>query len=437
MSVERARVEGENVILVKIHDPDMTFPELYDKGDWVDLRSAECVDMKAGEYRLISLGVSMKLPEGYEAHLAVRSSTFKKFKIIQTNGVGIIDNSYCGDDDIWKLPVYAVADTRIPFNERIAQFRILKKQPKLTLVETAHLLDENRSGFGSTDELEATDSRDTVERLARTTFPLDPLDQSNFGYLEIAANNPKTKVLLDKNLIMVGVMPSFEGESIIRGTIGTVENNQTEWKDKGVEVVLNEKVLDFLYRLTPMNRPFYAAPVFVHKEIKDGYGCLSGFYLSNEFSDAGVRYVAVRTRIPDLFTGINRPFTVTDLYDMHVTQPNEISIDDLLVHTHVTIELPIHQSLPVCSTNFGARIISIDDDGKTTFVVPEQLLARLVTDDQLEIDPRQMEFWLKKMIHTNKKIDITKELLYDVDHDDKQTGCSKMQTLYLTFRIVG
>ena len=120
------------------------------KSDWIDLRAAEDVVLKKGEFKIISLGVSMKLPDGYEAHLSPRSSTFKKWGIIQVNSVGVIDNSYSGDDDIWGLPVYATRDTEIHLNDRICQFRIMKKQDVLDFKETDHLSDNSRGGFGST-----------------------------------------------------------------------------------------------------------------------------------------------------------------------------------------------------------------------------------------------------------------------------------------------
>ncbi|MBR6769885.1 MAG: deoxyuridine 5'-triphosphate nucleotidohydrolase [Lachnospiraceae bacterium] len=120
------------------------------KSDWVDLRAAESVDLKAGEYRLIPLGVGMKLPEGYEAHVVPRSSTFKNYGIIQTNHQGVIDASYCGDDDQWFMPVYAIRDTHIEVNDRICQFRIVENQPTLIFEETQTLGEKNRGGFGST-----------------------------------------------------------------------------------------------------------------------------------------------------------------------------------------------------------------------------------------------------------------------------------------------
>ena len=121
-----------------------------EKSDFIDLRSAEDVELKAGEFKLIPLGVSMQLPKGYEAHLIPRSSTFKTWGIIQTNSMGLIDESYCGDNDIWKMPVYATRDTVIHKNDRICQFRIMEHQPTIEFEEVEHLEGEERGGFGST-----------------------------------------------------------------------------------------------------------------------------------------------------------------------------------------------------------------------------------------------------------------------------------------------
>lgn len=120
------------------------------KSDWIDLRAAESVDMKEGEFRLIPLGVAMELPKGYEAHVVPRSSTFKNFGIIQTNHQGVIDSSYCGDKDQWFMPAYALRDTHIEVNDRICQFRIVENQPKLVFDEVEVLKNENRGGIGST-----------------------------------------------------------------------------------------------------------------------------------------------------------------------------------------------------------------------------------------------------------------------------------------------
>lgn len=120
------------------------------KSNWIDLRAAEAVDLKKGEFKLIPLGVAMELPAGYEAHVVPRSSTFKNFGIIQTNHMGVIDESYCGDNDEWKMPVYAIRDTTIHINDRICQFRIMKHQPEINFDEVEHLNNQDRGGHGST-----------------------------------------------------------------------------------------------------------------------------------------------------------------------------------------------------------------------------------------------------------------------------------------------
>lgn len=120
------------------------------KSDWIDLRASENITLHSGDFALIPLGVAMEIPEGYEAHLAPRSSTFKNWGIIQTNSVGVIDQSYSGDNDMWRMPVYATRDTEIQVNDRIAQFRIIKNQPKIEFDEVSHLGKTDRGGFGST-----------------------------------------------------------------------------------------------------------------------------------------------------------------------------------------------------------------------------------------------------------------------------------------------
>lgn len=120
------------------------------KSDWIDLRAAKEVSLKKGEFALIPLGVAMQLPQGYEAHVVPRSSTFKNFGIIQTNHMGVIDESYCGNDDQWFMPAFAVRDTTIHVNDRICQFRIMEHQPKILFTETDQLSDVNRGGHGST-----------------------------------------------------------------------------------------------------------------------------------------------------------------------------------------------------------------------------------------------------------------------------------------------
>lgn len=137
-------------IKIKYFDKEIDKLEKIAKGDLIDLRSAETVEMKAGEYRLIKLGIGIKLPKGFEAHVYPRSSTFKNFGIILANSVGIIDNSYCGDDDQWCFPAIALRDTIIHKNDRICQFRIMENQPKLEFIEVDKLDDVSRNGIGST-----------------------------------------------------------------------------------------------------------------------------------------------------------------------------------------------------------------------------------------------------------------------------------------------
>lgn len=120
------------------------------KSDWIDLRASEDVSLRKGDFALIPFGVAMELPKGYEAHLVPRSSTFKNWGIIQTNSMGVIDGSYCGDHDMWKMPVYATRDTEIHVGDRVAQFRIVENQPEIIFEEAAHLGNGDRGGFGST-----------------------------------------------------------------------------------------------------------------------------------------------------------------------------------------------------------------------------------------------------------------------------------------------
>ena len=135
---------------IKVNTHGNKMPEVIENGDWIDLRSAETVEMESGEYRLISLGISMKLPDGYEAHVVPRSSTFKKWGILLVNGMGIIDNSYCGDNDIWGFPALAMRKTKIHEGDRICQFRIMKKQPDLEFIKVESTGEKDRKGLGST-----------------------------------------------------------------------------------------------------------------------------------------------------------------------------------------------------------------------------------------------------------------------------------------------
>ena len=139
-------------IKVKYHT-DILPLEMNEKGDWVDLRAAKDMKLRAGNIYYIPLGISVELPEGYEAHVAPRSSTFKNWGIIQTNSVGVIDNSYCGDNDIWMMPVDATRLAKIKKNDRICQFRIVEKQPHLEFETVDHLGNKDRGGFGSTGRM--------------------------------------------------------------------------------------------------------------------------------------------------------------------------------------------------------------------------------------------------------------------------------------------
>lgn len=137
-------------IKIKYFDKSLHKIEKIEKGDWIDLRAAETVELDKGEFSLIPLGVAMELPKGYEAHVVPRSSTFKNFGIIQTNSKGIIDECYKGDSDQWFFPAYALRDTLIRKNDRICQFRIVEKMPELVFKEVEHLDNEDRGGHGST-----------------------------------------------------------------------------------------------------------------------------------------------------------------------------------------------------------------------------------------------------------------------------------------------
>ena len=139
-----------NLIVRYLSDRIEKLQYIAGKSDWIDLRSAEDISLKAGEFKLIPLGIAVKLPAGYEAHIVPRSSTFKNFGILQTNHMGVIDESYCGDNDQWFFPALAMRDTVIHANDRICQFRIMKHQPALTFTEAEHLDAPDRGGIGST-----------------------------------------------------------------------------------------------------------------------------------------------------------------------------------------------------------------------------------------------------------------------------------------------
>ena len=154
MTMINGKKEAEKgmAIKVKYFNKDITKLEKIEKGDWIDLRCAVPggVTIKAGEDKIIKLGVGMILPDGYEAHIAPRSSTFKKYGILLTNSVGVIDGSYNGNNDEWLADVYAVRDTYIPFNERFLQFRIMPVMGEVGIMEVEKLNNKDRGGYGST-----------------------------------------------------------------------------------------------------------------------------------------------------------------------------------------------------------------------------------------------------------------------------------------------
>lgn len=140
---------------VKFFDKDLyagdnALKKIGDKSDWIDLRARETIVLSEGQSCCIPLGVAIELPEGYEALLVPRSSTYKNYGIIQTNSVGIIDESYCGDKDEWAMPVRADKDTIIGKGDRICQFRIIEHQPEFEVEVVSHLNNKSRGGFGST-----------------------------------------------------------------------------------------------------------------------------------------------------------------------------------------------------------------------------------------------------------------------------------------------
>ena len=137
-------------INIKYFDDKLIKIEAIEKGDWIDLRSAIDAEIKKDEFKLIPLGIAMQLPKGYEAHAVPRSSTFKNFGVIMTNHMGVIDNSYRGNNDQWYFPAYALEDTKIKKNDRICQFRIQKKQPRIHFNVMSTFKAEDRGGFGST-----------------------------------------------------------------------------------------------------------------------------------------------------------------------------------------------------------------------------------------------------------------------------------------------
>ena len=150
---KKIKIDNNEEIIIDVlyHNPDLIPINFIENGDWIDLRASKEYKLFSGDFTLIDLGISIKLPEGYEAYILPRSSTFKNWGIIQTNGMGIIDNSYCGENDIWMMPVLATRMSDIHINDRVCQFRIVKKMPNnIKINKVEHLNTENRGGFGST-----------------------------------------------------------------------------------------------------------------------------------------------------------------------------------------------------------------------------------------------------------------------------------------------
>jgi len=144
-------MQVEAKLKIKYHVKELEKLRYIDgKSDWIDLRVAENVSMKQGEYRLISMGISVEIPKGYEMLIVPRSSAYKNFGILQTNAMGVVDESFCGDNDIIHMPILAMRDTEIHINDRIGQFRIMPHQPEVHFVEVEHLNNMNRGGFGTT-----------------------------------------------------------------------------------------------------------------------------------------------------------------------------------------------------------------------------------------------------------------------------------------------
>ncbi len=141
----------EKTIKIKYHSDKIEKLRYIDgKSDWIDLRSAREYHFQPGEFVLIDLGISVQLPAGYEMITAARSSLFKNYGLIQTNAIGIIDESYCGDEDVIRMPVYATRETIVHVNDRVCQFRIIEHQPRIIFEEVDSLGNAVRGGFGST-----------------------------------------------------------------------------------------------------------------------------------------------------------------------------------------------------------------------------------------------------------------------------------------------
>lgn len=139
--------ETAKELKVKINTHGNKLPEVH--GEWIDLYTAEDAELKQFEFKIISLGVSMKMPEGYYAHIVPRSSAFKNFGVLMTNSMGVIENDYSGPDDIWGFPALAMRETVIPKGTRLCQFRLFKSAEPVEFVQVEKMEGPNRGGFGS------------------------------------------------------------------------------------------------------------------------------------------------------------------------------------------------------------------------------------------------------------------------------------------------
>lgn len=133
------------------------------KGNWIDVYAYEDIFVPEGGRAMVNLGFALELPKGWEGHLAPRSSTFKTWGIIQTNSVGVVDDTYIGNNDIWHMPVYClqgkdilndlykeVRGTWIKKGDKIGQFRIMEVMPSIEFEEVESFDNEDRGGFGTT-----------------------------------------------------------------------------------------------------------------------------------------------------------------------------------------------------------------------------------------------------------------------------------------------
>lgn len=137
-------------VKIKYFDESLEKIQKISIGDWIDLRCSETLELKKGKQYDLPLGVAMELPKGYEAWLTSRSSMAKKFHIFHCDDMGIIDGSYCGNNDMWKLPVIALEDVTINKNDRICQFRLHEVMPEVEFIEVKQLDNPDRGGLGST-----------------------------------------------------------------------------------------------------------------------------------------------------------------------------------------------------------------------------------------------------------------------------------------------